>query len=74
MDPSTTFFEYSEDEHDSEKLESLFKGYLKQNKQVLDNATEEASNEFAFNESYPVDPNFKAVGNPSVKMTIKERK
>lgn len=64
-DPSTTFFEYGDQQHDAEKLESLYGGFLTENAAALARAVSEPSmNKFHFNRSYPVDIGMKTLGYP----------
>ena len=39
QDFSTVFFDYTEEEHDQNDLENLYRGYLKDNKNSLARAT-----------------------------------
>mmetsp|Transcript_27078 Transcript_27078/g.36193 ORF Transcript_27078/g.36193 Transcript_27078/m.36193 type:complete len:185 (+) Transcript_27078:157-711(+) len=74
-DPSTTFFEYTEGQgvqHDTDKLESLFDGYKRNNEEALARVLQPTTNSFHFNKHHPCNPNFKQVGLPTGTMNIKQ--
>ena len=77
-DESTAFISYNEGSvaHDSEKLQRLFGGFKRRNYESLAAVLEQGRerNAFAFNESFPANVNYGAIGTITQKLEIKEQK
>ena len=76
-DPNTTFHTYEKQaQHDTALLDDLFMGFKTQNadalRQVVAESGQPRKTNFTFNESYPVQIDFKSIGIISLECQIEE--